>query len=189
MASIFVSYSRKSESTTVDIVRALHAIGHSVWVDQELSGGQIWWDEILKNIRDRDVFVCVIDQNWLDSPACQSEYGYARALSKSVLPILLSESVTVNRLPRELARLQLVDWRARENAQGLTRALNRLPTDRRLPEPLPLPPEVPMPYLGDLGEKVGSAALNFDEQIALMFRLGREMRDAGTAVDARALLA
>jgi TIR domain len=80
MAKIFLSYNRKSEAIARTLAGDIEALEHTVWFDQELSGGQVWWNQILGNIRDCDIFVFVLDPAALDSVACRSEYGYAADL-------------------------------------------------------------------------------------------------------------
>src|SRR5215510_4091990 len=99
MAKVFISYSRESENIARALSQDIQELGHTVWFDQELSGGQVWWDRILAMIRDCSVFVFVLDEAALKSTACKSEFDYADALGKPVLPVLVSESVSVNLLP------------------------------------------------------------------------------------------
>lgn len=58
-------------------------------MDQELSGGQVWWAQILEWIRACDVFLCTLAPESLASEACRCELAYAVALGK---PILLGAS-------------------------------------------------------------------------------------------------
>ena len=58
---------------------------HEVWVDEELTGGQSWWDTILGTIRGADLFVLpslseglgtsVLDAMALDIPVIASDTG------------------------------------------------------------------------------------------------------------------
>ena len=82
MSSIFISYSRLSEHVVKELVQDIEKLGHEVWFDQELSGGQKWWDQILAAVRRCDVFIFVLDQSSLNSVACKSEYGYANELNR-----------------------------------------------------------------------------------------------------------
>ena len=191
MAKVFVSYSRRNEGGVTGLVSDFEALGHVVWLDQELSGGQRWWDQILASVRDCDVFVFVVDPHSMASTACQREFSYAIDLAKPILPVIASDGVSVNLLPPELARLQFVDYTKRDREAGfkLARAVGGLPTGQPLPNPLPLPPEVPMSYLGGLGRKVDSASnLSYDDQSVLLGDLRRSVRDPETAADARVLL-
>ncbi len=99
MASIFISYSRESKPIAMTLAADIVALGHTVWFDQEISGGRAWWDEILAKVRGCDVFVFVLNPETLASAACKSEYSYAADLGKSILPILVSEQVSTNLLP------------------------------------------------------------------------------------------
>lgn len=192
MANIFISYNRKSETVAKSLVNDIELLGHSVWFDKELSGGQAWWSQILAWIRDCDIFVFVLDPEALKSTACQRELGYAEDLGRPILPILISEAVSTNLLPPALSTIQLVDYRKedRDAALRLARALATVPPAGPLPDPLPGPPDVPISYLGSLAEQVETmATLNYEQQCALLVNLKRGLHDPGTADDTRALLA
>ena len=51
---VFISYSRSDVERVAELKRNVEAYGHEVWIDQHLSGGQQWWREILKRIREGD---------------------------------------------------------------------------------------------------------------------------------------
>ena len=99
MAKLFISYSRTSlnlaEQLTADAIK----LGHSVWYDRELSGGQSWWDAILDQIIGCDAFLLLVDQNSLQSEACAEEWRYALTLRRSVIPVL-PVATTTPTLPR-----------------------------------------------------------------------------------------
>ena len=103
---------------------------------------------------------------------CKLEYGYADALNKRILPILL-ETVDTALLPSSLAQIQFVDYRARDRKAALllNRALNALPPAAPLPDPLPAPPTVPLSPLAEANMRLNQPALSFDEQAALLLKL------------------
>ncbi|MCG8343888.1 MAG: toll/interleukin-1 receptor domain-containing protein [Chlorobiales bacterium] len=191
MSAIFISYNRGSESIAKTLVNDCEALGHSVWFDKELSGGQAWWEQILAKIRECDVFILVLNPQALDSAACKSEYGYAADLGKPILPILVSDEVKVNLLPSVLSRVQFVDYRKRDSdaAFRLARALADVPASGPLPNPLPQQPEVPVSYLGSLSDQIDtSSQLSYEAQSALVVDLKKGLRNSATSDDARTLL-
>src|SRR5262249_61965408 len=95
MSTVFVSYTRRSGDVVKTLVSDLEALGHTVWFDQDLSGGHAWWSQILQKIRECEVFALVLDAESLDSTACQRESSYAADLGKRILPILVSREVSV----------------------------------------------------------------------------------------------
>ncbi len=191
MSKIFISYNRDSIAMARSLVNDIESLGFVVWFDQELSGGQAWWDQILAMVRECDVFVFLLDPKALNSTACQREFGYAADLAKPILPVLIAEGVSTNLLPPELSRLQFIDYRKqdRQTAFSLARALTGVPPPKPLPNPLPPPPEVPVSYLGSLTRKIETAStLSYEEQSALLVNLKRGLRDLTTADDTRTLL-
>jgi hypothetical protein len=191
VAGIFVSYSRESEAAVRALAADVEALEHTVWFDHDLSGGKVWWEQILSEIRNCQVFMMALSPDALRSVACSSEYNYAAELGKPILPILIADGVSTNLLPPKLSQIQFVDYRKQDKvgAINLARALKTLPEAKPLPEPLPAPPPVPLSYLGRITEQIDSAAtLDHKEQSALVSELRRGLRDAETAADARKLL-
>ncbi|MBE9031834.1 TIR domain-containing protein [filamentous cyanobacterium LEGE 11480] len=190
MAQIFISYSRKDEPAVSGLSEAFDELGHSVWFDHELSGGQDWWDQILTNICACDIFVFVLSPNSLNSTACKREYVYAGELHKRILPILVAEGVSPNLLPGILSQIQFVDYRSPDHmaALKLAKALNSLPDALPLPDPLPDPPKIPVSYLSSLTQKIEADSLNFEEQSSILFDLKRALEANDTKQDAMTLL-
>jgi hypothetical protein len=114
----------------------------------------------------------------LDSPACQAEFTYARSLGRAVLPVLIADDVTFSALPRDLAVLQLVDYRRddKKALMSLARSLLHLEPRKPLPDELPPEPSVPLSYLGELREHVDAKSLDFDRQSALLVRFRELLR-------------
>ena len=129
MAKIFISYSRDNQAIARDLADDIGALGNSVWFDEELTGGQAWWDQILATILDHDLFVFVLDPESLNSAACVLEYEYAAKLGKPILPVMVSDEVNENLLPTALAKLQYVDYKEqnRRALRRLAKALNTVP--------------------------------------------------------------
>ncbi len=191
MSTIFISYSRQSETIVTTLADDIEALGHTVWFDQELSGGQAWWDQILEQVRGCDVFVFALAPEALDSTACMREYQYAADLGKPILPVLVAQGVSTNLLPAPLSAIQYVDYRKqdRDAAFRLARAISSVPSPKPLPDPLPPSPEVPISYLVGLAGKVESAStLSLEDQRSLVFDLRRSLRESENAGDARILL-
>jgi TIR domain-containing protein len=191
MSKIFISYNRQSEPIVRSLANDIESLGHTAWFDHELSGGQAWWEQILATVRDCSIFVFVLSPEGLNSTACKREYAYAAELGKPVLPVLVSDGVSINLLPPVLSKIEFVDYRKqdRDAAFRLARALSSVPPPGPLPDPLPEPPDAPVSYLGGLTEQVDSnSTLGYQEQTALLTDLKRSLRDPEDTEDARTLL-
>ncbi len=172
-------------------MKILKLLGQTVWFDQELSGGQVWWNQILEAIRNCDVFIFVLSPDSLNSVACKLEYKYAAELGKSILPVLIAEGVSFNLLSPALSQVQFVDYlkRDRDAAFRLAKALTVTPSSQTLPSPLPLPPDVPISYLGGLTEQIETTYnLSYEEQSTLVVNLRQGIRDPETSADTLTLL-
>jgi TIR domain len=77
MAKIFISYDRASKDIVEQVVEDLTDDDHAIWFDQHLTGGQNWWDNILSEIRQCEIFVAALTPASLESRACQRELKYA----------------------------------------------------------------------------------------------------------------
>jgi hypothetical protein len=141
------------------LVEHLEGMGCRPWFDSSLHGGQDWWQEILRQIQDCDVFVTIVSEAGLNSVACAREFEWAEALGKSVLPVA-TEPVPAG-LHRRLVSRQIVDYSVpaeRDKAAlKLAAAVMALPSSEPLPAPLPTPPAAPLSYLTDLDERISLA--------------------------------
>ncbi len=188
---IFMSYSRKDKAIAKLLAQDIQDLGHTLWRDQELSGGQTWWDEILSRIRNCEVFVFVLSEDALKSEPCKREYTYAAQLGKRILPALVADEVSVNLLPQELSKIQFLDYRLHDKAAllALNKSFQNLPPQRPLPARLPTPPSVPVAYLSGIREKLAlGLPQDVNSQIALVFDLKSHLDDADEHDDALKLL-
>jgi hypothetical protein len=188
---IFISYS-KTREVVASLAQDFEALGHSVWFDQELIGGQDWWDGILENIRACDLFVFALSPQSLASYPCQLEYTYAGALNKRILPVLIGE-INVSLLPPLLSTIQFVDYRQQDKkaAFALLTALNKLPDAVPMPDPMPTPPTAPVSPLGKLAEWLRLPEdMTRSQQADLLMSIKDAMRsNPGEMAGARDLLA
>ncbi|MGH9428297.1 MAG: TIR domain-containing protein, partial [Terriglobia bacterium] len=180
MAKTFISYNRQDIETVKTLAKDLHDLGHSVWFDQDITGGQPWWNKILANVRECEIFVFALTPASLASHACMQELGYSHNLGKSILPILLSDKVNVSRLPSPLNEIQLLDYRRQDKDafKGLDKAIKSLPSPEPLPDPLPDPPPIPVSYLSTLREKIETTKLlSLEDQVGLVFKLKNRLEE------------
>ncbi len=187
----FLSYSRSDASVEEAVAKDVKFMGHEVWYDREVAGGQAWWNEILQQIRECDLFIFILTPRSLESQACRAEYTYASRLQKRILPVLCHDGVKVNLLPPELSQIQFVDYRAQDKqaAFGMVKAFNGVPEAVPLPDPLPSEPPVPISYLGDLRAQIDSdKALTLAQQRELFFEVKRRLKDSESRDDALELL-
>lgn len=191
MSYVFVSYCRESQTAAQALEQDLLGLGHRVWLDRELAGGHAWWDQILGVIRECDVFLFALAPESLESVACRREYRYAAALGKTILPVLMTDGVSVNLLPPELSEIQHVDYRRQDKKAAISvlKALSCLPASRPLPDPLPAPPSAPISYLGSLLEQIQATdELSFQEQAALLLKVKERGAGAEHGEELRTLL-
>src|SRR5262245_41730845 len=150
MSKVFISYSSEDKTIVEHLVQDLDTGNLEIWFDERLggNGGQPWWNKILSEIRNCDIFVAVLSPNSLDSQACKAELKYAFELQKPLLPVRGSEKVKPTFLPLGLGERQLVDYLRQDRGEGwkLRRSVSDLPKALPLPDPLPEPPLVPGSY-------------------------------------------
>ena len=173
--SIFVSYSRKDADLPEFqlLLSDLTLMRRQVWLDERLTGGQTWWDEILKQIQDCDLFLVVLSKKSLKSEACRRELAYAVSLQRPILPVRLVD-LSSWQLPELVARAEVVNYskRAQSGESGVTFAFSlRDAVDeltsgggRPLPDPLPPRPDIPESYLHELQPLLEARELPLAEQ-------------------------
>src|ERR1044071_3659051 len=191
MRKVFVSYSRNNLEVVTQLVEDLQAVGMTTWHDQTLTGGQRWWDNILANIRDCEVFIFALSPASRESEACRSELSYVCGLNKPILPVLVADGINLNLLSAPINEIQVADYRSRDKgaAFALLKALNATPACPPLPDPLPASPAVPVSYLGTLKERIDvNTPLGAQEQNLLFLELEEAMDEGRSPTEIRELL-
>lgn len=188
--ALFISYSSQDRSTVDALTTALRRGQHQVWFDQELGGGESWWNKILEQIRACEVFVVALSSNWLQSKPSQSELRYAQALNKPILPVKIGavDSMRVN----PVATLQIIDYQNPTVDAGIqlitaVHALRSNPAP--LPDPLPDEPPVPFGYITRLGNTLAEKELSPQQQLQLLVELRSGLEEDGDDPSARSDIA
>jgi formylglycine-generating enzyme required for sulfatase activity len=151
MARFFISYSRVDETFTARFVELLRndlapAPTHYVWYDRFLTGTQTWWDEILSQIAQADVFIYLLSNESVSSPYCRAEFEEARRLRKIILTVQVRDRTALQGV---LADLQYVDMKRGMDdgasvarlAAAITLALSKIPARRPRPLWMPVTPK------------------------------------------------
>lgn len=187
---IFVSYRSVNRALVNQLVDDLVDMGHDVWYDQELQGGQTWWDMILERLRWCDLLVFALTPQSVESYPCQLEYTYANKLKKTILPVQILDGVSYKLLPVLLQERQIVMYVERDidAYKKLAAAIRALPPTHPLPDPLPDPPAVPISPLAPLKEIIDTPALEFEQQVAVLHHLKGYLGNPEYDGDARLLL-
>jgi hypothetical protein len=155
---IFVSYSRKDVAIVRELCEGIITAGYQTFFDQELVGGQRWWDTILDHIERCGVFMPVLSEQYLTSAPCRSEADYALALGKEILPVTISQTISNTQFVPAIAEQ---GWAAYFGRAGdvfkLVRDLNAKPPSPSPPDPLPGRPPVPIAYIVDLSDRINAS--------------------------------
>ena len=69
---VFLSYARDDADAVGQLHRRRRTSPPLAWFDRELSGGQVWWDEILTQIRSCSLFVIALSPASVGAPVGQS---------------------------------------------------------------------------------------------------------------------
>ncbi len=177
---LFLSYARQDVDFVGTLRGDLDQVCQSVWFDQELVGGQQWWDEILEHLRDADIVLFVLSPDSLRSRPCRSELTYASQLRKPILPVQVRD-VDHREGTGHLLSTQAFDYRHRTPKSAIELAETVRATFQGpipLPDPLPDPPVAPIHDLGPLRERLGAAELDIPTQHALLDELQAEAKRA-----------
>ena len=175
---IFVSYARRDRQAVDFLLQDMRRARHEVWVDEELTGGQAWWDTILATIRGTDLFVIALSPDLLKSRACHAEYEYAVGCKRTILPIMVAP-VSPQMAPPAIANAQILDYveRTPNAAINLVTALAAAQPSPPLPEPPPPPPAVPMSYMNTYRERLEELSLTLQQQSLLLSELRVHLND------------
>jgi hypothetical protein len=141
MIKIFISYSRIDKPFLQGFVPIVDA-EYSVWFDEQLLGGDDWWQEILHQINQCHIFIYLLSNESIQSPTCEKEYTEAKRLQKPIITILTRSNTEI---PHELRKIQYIDFskgRDSEIIEKLHRSIQKKYS--QIPS-IPLPPRYSNP--------------------------------------------
>lgn len=139
--NIFYSYSHVDDKFRVRLEKFLIQLKKDniidEWHDRKITAGDIWNEEIKRKLKNADIVLLLISQDYLSSSACNEELEYALAnLScKTVVPIILKPSTwkdtkfsKIQALPRD--GQPIVSWQNEDDAwlnvyDGIKELLNK----------------------------------------------------------------
>jgi len=186
--TVFLSYAHQDTATATYLGRDLEHLEGSAWMDQSLTGGQHWWDEILRQIRECRLFVLAVSRHSLSSAACIAESSYAISLNRPFLAVRVGK-VDLLSAPDSIRTTQLIDYVVDDAAsiKELARAVLHAPSPGPLPEVLPVEPPVPESYRDRFAVLFGRQ-LAMEDQVSAFARLKMDVENDQNADDARELL-
>jgi hypothetical protein len=186
--TVFLSYAHQDAATVKLLARELEGLAGAVWFDESVTGGQLWWDEILSQIRSCHLFVLAVSRHSLSSPACGAEWSYAASLARAVLAVRI-DTVDLVSAPPSIRHTQLINFVANdaESVRALARAVIHTPQVGPLPDILPTPPPVPESYRDRFAALFGPE-LTMADQVNAFARLKLDIDKDVNADEARGLL-
>lgn len=97
MARIFISYSRVDREFVEALSKLLREVyGYdNVWYDENLHGGDIWWQEILDAIERCDIFIYLLSNESVTSPYCLAEFQEAQRLYKGIITVQVRDRTNI----------------------------------------------------------------------------------------------
>ncbi len=94
MSNLFLSYARQDSHFALRLAADLENLKHQIWVDSiNLTGGEEWYDELERAIREADIFIAIITPSSTHSKWCKRDWLFADKLQKIIIPILLEGDI------------------------------------------------------------------------------------------------
>jgi hypothetical protein len=91
----FISYQTRDKLIAGKIKQILGEYGIDAFLAHEdLTVSDEWQDEILKNIREKSLFICILSKNFLKSSYCLQESGIAIISNMTVVPLSIDDTTS-----------------------------------------------------------------------------------------------
>jgi len=191
--NIFFSYAHEDREWVSYVATRVGLARFTPFFDRDIIGGQQWWDRLLTEIEQCDVFIPVLSPAYLRSTPCRIEVSYAVELGKPLIPLdLCAGTLSGAAFIEPIKAAQWVPYNTDDpptTVLDLVGSLNNTAPAPLLPEGRQRPTAPDADVLSTAGRLVGSAnPLTETEQWAVVGELRANMRGENRAA-AQALLA
>ena len=106
---IFISYSHKDMDKVIPIVERLDKDGYRIWYDEGITPIETWDDYIAGKIKQCEIMLTFISNNYIGSSNCMDELNYARKKNKKILRVHIEKNVVLpSGAEMRLERIQAV---------------------------------------------------------------------------------
>lgn len=93
--NVFISYQTSDKIVAGKLKQILSNFGiNSFLAHDDLEVSVEWQDEILKNIKQSELFICLLSENYLKSKFCMQESGIAIVLNMTIIPLSLDDTIS-----------------------------------------------------------------------------------------------
>lgn len=133
MLRLFISYSRVDSSTAELLIERLRQVfkNGKILYDGDISGGMYWWQTILNQIAQCDVFIYLLSNESVTSPYCQAEFAEAKRLQKPIVTVQIRDKT---RLSKDLKEIQYVNMVKGLDDENLALLLGAIHEQAALPK-------------------------------------------------------
>src|SRR5579859_5315052 len=121
--NIFISYSSKDRDKVKLLTEDIEALDYTILMDRNSphTRTETWWNNILDDIRQCDLFIVAVTHSSLTSEFCQHQYRYAYVLHKRILSVVIQQ-IDTSTLPPELQDAPLIPYTQRSDEQKMALA-------------------------------------------------------------------
>ena len=117
MARVFVSHASEDTAFATDVGEWLRDQGHSIFLDSDVDAGlrvgDVWKQELFRQVSSADAVVCVVSDRFNRSPWCAAEVTIAETAGVRLLPIQLSGATSPLLDHRQYVSTDDASWRDR----------------------------------------------------------------------------
>lgn len=119
---VFISYSHQDILLKRFIELGLGNDYDYVWSDHHLVGGDRWYQKILAEVAESDVFILFVSEDAIDSLYCRAELSEALRLQKEIVPVAIRDA---RYIPAKISEYQVVKlWSEVDTAQVSHKLIN-----------------------------------------------------------------
>jgi hypothetical protein len=123
--NVFISYSRKDETSVHFLAHILRRQGINCAIDRELPIGKSFDNELQQKIKDPGVVLVYLTKAAVESPWVNQEIGFAIAHGKRVFPLAMQSDIQPHGMLQMMHGYPLFDWaRPDEAIKSLVKALH-----------------------------------------------------------------
>lgn len=133
---IFISYAHNNHKIVNSYINELHSLNYNLWYDESINPMDEWNDKLQGKIESATCLIVFVSEESATSKWVQRELHYASGKNKKIIPVLISETDSLDDLEFNMGHIQCVELLGTRPSDGVKHIVSHIPKETQIDKEL-----------------------------------------------------